>query len=646
MAGAADVPVSIAALFDAANAERRSGRISAARALFHEAAEAAAAVGDGPGIVAAVLGSDGIWVCEQRETVARSEARSRWERAAALVAPGSVDAERLAVRRAAEATYEDGPVEAVEAAVERVRELDDDRALAESLSLLHHCQLSPRYAEARLTLAEELLEVATRANDELLTLMGLCWRTVDLFLLGDPRARQSLEELRERAHSQHCEAVIFIVEVLDAMIEARAGHFIEAEAAAGLAAQRGSAVGDPDTPLYAGAMVAALRWWQGRCSEVLDVVREIAVSPRLGHNDHSYVASDAMFSALAGDLDGAEGALARLSSVGLDRLPDSSTWLTTQFLVAETAYRLGDAATAATVLTLIAPYSSLPVMPSLAVVCLGPAERSLGLAFATTGQVDAAIHHLEGALRADARLGNRPLATLTEHDLATVLRARNHEDDVARADELDRRASERAMRLGMQLPDPPAWLRPHAPSGRASREFSLRRVRSDWLLLVGDRTTVLSDHVGFAYIATLVSRPGENCHVLDLVTSGCLRDHLVDEVADRHALVAYRERGAELLRLLDSEDLDSATAVRYRRELDGIAEAIQSAIGLGGRVRGFPDSGERARTAVRKAIVRAIDRIGMTEAGLAAHLRASVVTGICCRYEPASGWSVRPERQR
>ena len=37
-----------------------------------------------------------------------------------------------------------------------------------------------------------------------------------------------------------------------------------------------------------------------------------------------------------------EEALARLSGIGLERLPPSSSWLTTEFLVAETAYLLGD----------------------------------------------------------------------------------------------------------------------------------------------------------------------------------------------------------------------------------------------------------------------------------------------------------------
>ena len=62
--------------------------------------------------------------------------------------------------------------------------------------------------------------------------LWLCWRTVDLFLLGDVRAGQSLEELRERTAAEACEALCFVSDVLAAMVLARAGRFEKAEAAA------------------------------------------------------------------------------------------------------------------------------------------------------------------------------------------------------------------------------------------------------------------------------------------------------------------------------------------------------------------------------------------------------------------------------
>jgi hypothetical protein len=138
--------------------------------------------------------------------------------------------------------------------------------------------------------------------------MGLVWRTVDLFLLGDERAGQSLHELRGRTAALRCEAIAFIADVLGAMVHARAGRLDIAEAAATDACKRALAAGDSDAPAYLGAMVAALRHWQGRDQEMVDFVRSMATRPSLGVNAHVYLATDATLSATIGDLDSAEEA--------------------------------------------------------------------------------------------------------------------------------------------------------------------------------------------------------------------------------------------------------------------------------------------------------------------------------------------------
>ncbi len=611
------------------------------------AAKAAEAAGDASSFVTAALGVGGIWVQEQRDVVARAAVKSLWERAHTLAAAGSVQAARLAVRQAAEGVYEGAPVEAVMTAVHAVRALDDDAAIGEALSLLHHVQLGPRYAETRLGLAEEIVGLGAREGDALLTLVGLCWRTVDLFLLGDARASQSLEELRERSVAEACEAICFVSDVLGAMVLARAGRFEKAEAAATSALERGTIAGDPDAPAYYGAMIAALRWWQGRGTEVIELVRTISTSPRLGFNDHVYVAADALLSATLADFDAAEEALARLTGVGLERLPHSSSWLTTQFLVAETAYLLGDGQVAASAAELLAPYAYLPVMPSLAVVCFGSAERALGLCAATTGRIDAAVHHLEASIRSDRRFGSRPMAVLTEHTLASILRASGAQDDKARAEQLANRAAERAQRMGMALPAPPAWLVAgklvHRTVGRA-REASLQSGPGGFRIAVDGRATLLPDRVGFAYLLELIALPNQEVDVLSLATRGLLRARSADVVADEQALGNYRRRSLELTTMLRRDDLEPSVAERHREELIMLTDALRSSVGLGGRVRAFPDDNERARTAVRKALVRAVAAVEAVEPDLGHHLRASLATGLTCRYAPTPGWNVAVQR--
>jgi hypothetical protein len=525
-----------------------------------------------------------------------------------------------------------------------VRAFGNDSATAEALSLLHNVQLGPRDAEARLELAESIIHAAARAGDELLQLMGLCWRTVDLFLLGNPRARQSLTELREQLAIHGCEALSYTADVLEAMLLARAGQLIDAEEAANLALKRGAEVGDPDAANCYGALVIAMRWWQGRADEITELVGSLSTATEMGLNDHAYIATFGLMSACIGDVESAEESLAMLRGRGLGQLPYSSTWLATQALVVETAYLLGDAQTAAEAGELIAPFAHLPVMPSLAVVCLGSAERALGLSAMTTGRVDAAIHHLEAAVSADRQLGNRPVRALTQHTLAAALQLRGHPSDLMRADQLAREADDRARRIGISLAEHPPWLfAPPVTRGRGFvRNAIIERTNTGWRVEVDRRTTMLRDRVGFLYLAKLVMQPGRNVAAIALASddSGILQARNLDPVVDEAALAQYRRRANELAALLEVDDVDPRDADRYRAELDLLSAEIRSATGVNGKSRSFTDNSERARTAVRKALLRATAAIAASEPDLAAHLDASLDTGVVCRYKPEPGWAV------
>lgn len=629
-------------LLEVAECARRAGRLTVARQGFMDAAVAADEAGDASALVTAALGVGGLWVHEQRDVISRASVQALWQRAGRMVPSDSLEHARLEVRRAAEAVYEGSSPDRVMAALAHVQTFGDDRATAEALCLLHHVRLGPRHAEERLRLADDIIRLSAHGADRLLALMGLCWRTVDLFLVGDPRANQSLSELREHCRQERCDAVGFIADVLESMVLARAGRLGDAEKAAAAALERGVAAGDPDAPAYYGAMLSALRWWQGRAGEIVDVVRTLAVSPQLGLNDHVYVAADALLSAIDGDEDAAEEALARLGSIGLANLPDSSSWLTTQLLVVEAAYVLGDGTTAREAGELLRPYSTLPVMPSLAVVCLGSAQRGLGLAAATLGEFDQAVEHLSGALRADRCFGSRPAAALTEHSLAAALAARGLPGDDTKAERMASRAEAHASRMGMKLPMHPSWL----PGGQARtrrriRHACLERLSSGWKVGVDGRTALVPDRVGLVYVAQLLSCPGKDIDVLVLASPLDTKTELVEAtLLDDAALRNYRRRARELTTIIERDDLPPAKVDEYRKEVASLTEHIRSATGLGGRPRAFPNDHERARTAVRKALLRAYDSIGSVEPELADHLRQSVTTGALCRYAPDLAWSI------
>ncbi|HUG83036.1 MAG TPA: hypothetical protein VMM13_00645, partial [Euzebya sp.] len=118
-------------------------------------------------------------------------------------------------------------------------------------------------------------------------------------------------------------------------------------------------------------------------------------------------------------------------------------------------------------------------------------------------------------------------------------------------------------------------------------------------------------------------------------------------VLDPQARAAYRTRLAQLSADLDQADGDAdlARAERLRLERDALLTELGRATGLGGRDRGFGAPAERARTAVRKALVRVLDDIAAADADLGAHLREAVRTGRECSYDPRPGeeitWTVR-----
>jgi hypothetical protein len=649
-------------LIEWAQAAWSCGRLAEARVRFDTAVTVAEDEGDPVVFAEAALGLGGHWVNEHRSPVARARVLGLQRAALAGLVPEQVALRcRLRARLTAEAVYDGAPVEPVFAALDEARASGDPTALAEALSLCHHALLAPEHAHRRLGLADELVQVASESGHGVLALMGLCWRAVDLFLLGDERALRALEDLRERADALACQAILYIVDVLDVMLLVRAGRLDEAESAAQRCFDRGVEVGEVDTIGYLGAHLLAIRWVQGRDGELGDLAEEVASSPTLVEDEFAFRATSALLAARAGHTDRARVRLDALVADGVAALPRSSTWLAGMAAIVETAAALGDATVAREAYDLLVPFAALPVMPSLAVVCLGSTERVLGLAALTFGDAGSAIGHLERAVEATRALDNRPLVPITQAELARALRARGHDGDRARAARvldaaidgadtlvLARRSDAwRAERSALAGDEPVIDLREpragHQRSG-SSRRGVIRRQGRGWLVELADHRVLVGDLVGMEYLAELVTHPGQTIPVLALAGRGqVLVDGTAHEVLDAAARTAYAARVSELSgELAEAEaDADLGRAERLRAELGVIVDELEAATGLGGRPREFGRPVERARTAVRKALKRAIDEIDVADHEIGELLRSSIVTGSTCTYEPSAGAGVR-----
>ena len=662
-------------LVEWAQAALLCGRVAEARRRFDRALAVAEHDRDPVLLAEALLGLGGYWLTESREPVERARLLGLQKATLEALPEHQVSLRcRLAARQAAEAFYNGGPIEPMDEALEAARRCGDPEALADALSVCHNALMHPEHAHTRLGLADELVRVAAEAGHGVLGLMGLCWRTLDLIDLADPRAGRALEDLRHRADALACQAILYEVGVIDVMLRIRSGRLREAEDMALACYEQGQDLGEIDAFAFYGAQLGMIRWLQGRTGELVDLLEGIASSPQLHEADFAFRASAAVFAYDAGDHDTARQVLRSLTADGLRTLPRSSTWLVGLMAITELAAALDDRDAARQAYELLYPFAELPIVPSFGVACFGSTHRALGTAARAFGDLERAVDHFEQAVAANQRIGNLPLTAMAEAQLGSTLLALGERDALdalgesahhGRREEalgLLRGAIAKAEAMGMSAratawrdeltAQPSTVARPRGP-GRADRLAragrtgspvaptrmygSIRREGAGWSIAVDDRHVHVGRLVGVPYLAELVDNPGQAIPALSLAGHGRVDPGLShQEILDQGARAAYVARVQDLtVELKEAEDhADAGRVGQLRAELDTLVEHLQSAMGLGGRPRSFAGPDERARTAVRKAIMRAIEAIDRADRGIGGLLRSSITTGRTCVYRP------------
>ncbi|WP_163571894.1 hypothetical protein [Fodinicola feengrottensis] len=166
---------------------------------------------------------------------------------------------------------------------------------------------------------------------------------------------------------------------------------------------------------------------------------------------------------------------------------------------------------------------------------------------------------------------------------------------------------------------------------------TLRRMSAGWRLEIGGQAVDVPHSRGMAHLAVLLGHPGQPVAAEDLAgwTAAASAQAVLDPAARR----SYRRRLADLDETLaDAEacaDLGRADLARTERA--ALLDEIARHTGLGGRSRAFTDSRERARTAVQKALRRAVDAVAAADQELGSRLRGAVVTGTECFYQAGPG---------
>lgn len=278
---------------------------------------------------------------------------------------------------------------------------------------------------------------------------------------------------------------------------------------------------------------------------------------------------------------------------------------------------------------------------------VGATARLHGRLLLATGDADAAVDAFRDGL---AQLENAdvPLTRLALH-LALL---RNTADADVAAARVDAKAAAALLaRLDVVL-DPAdvallqrfAGVEAGSPAPVPCRVASLQFV-DGWWTAGCDRIHVrLRDTLGLRYIAALISRPGVELHVLDLVDQvdgvgpGIDRRSIgsAGPQSDQAARNAYRARVLQLRD--DIEDALAAgrddKAARLQTEADTVVAELAKSFGLGGRERWASSTSEKARLNVTRAIRAAVAKLtdALPEPGAA--LDRGIRTGAFCAYEP------------
>jgi hypothetical protein len=608
------------------------------RAHFEDAFDRAERLGDAERLAHAAIGLGGLWVHEQRTAAGAASLHARLRRALTGVDPGSALGLRLRARLAGEADYGRGDHADVIALLEEARAFGDPVAIADVVNIAHYCVLGPGHGPVRRQLAAELVELSVHTRRRKDHLLGLTWQAVDMLLDGDHHAQRRLNELKADLTEDDHLAIGFVVDAIDVMMRIRAGHLDEAETLAHACAKRGAAAGDVDAAIWHAGQIVAIRWFQGRIGELVPMLTDLLHSPSISAVDNSLFAALAVAAATNGDKRSAAEAVGVLNGRDLGRLPRSSSWLVTMHGLIEAAYLLDDSDAAARAYQALAPYADLPMVANLGNACFGSTHHALGTAAASTGDLDTAIVHLREAVRYNMGLNHWPALISSRIRYADLLERRGDPEDHAVA---------QAQRAAAEAARTPTASRRIAGAGARSgggrpTPASCVRQGQQWRIDWGAHSIMIGHSVGMLHLAVLINNPGQEVKCIDLLAGLDLvgRRHAsggsAQPVLDGAAVMQYRERLHRLAADIEERQAegDTEAAARAREERDWLLRELSAATGIGGRPRSFSDSAERARTAVGKAIRRALGRIGEADAHLGRHLRESVHTGVLCSYRP------------
>jgi tetratricopeptide (TPR) repeat protein len=203
---------------------------------------------------------------------------------------------------------------------------------------------------------------------------------------------------------------------------------------------------DANYLLAYGAQLVWLRREQGDNDEVLSLL-ELATAENPGLiGERSALA---LGRAEVGDEIGARADLEALATDAFASIPNDFLRTSSLCWLTELCGLLGDERRAHDLYPLLRPHSGHLIAVSWGIVCIGAADRYLGILAATLGRLDEAERLFEAALSLEREVSSEPLLARTRYWFARMLAHRASEGDVLRALSLLESVLESAEGMGM-----------------------------------------------------------------------------------------------------------------------------------------------------------------------------------------------------
>jgi hypothetical protein len=637
------------------DARWRAGDTRAARTSFEEAADLARRLGDGEMLARAALGyvvGLGGFLLFARFEAGVTGAGLLEEALAALPETDSPLRARVLARLAVE-IYRSSDVERrvqlSSEAVEMSRRLGDSEALVTALHARHWALGSPEMIQERLENTREMLAMVAETGNQELAFLAHNSRFHCFLELCDGPAIDSeiaaITDLAERLHQPFYRWHGVCVQVIRAVLD---GRFDDAERlgqnALDIARLRHS---EYASYVYEYAQQVTIHWAQGVLGDHAREIEEHSARylwiPRW---------RDALAAAEGSDRSAAAGELERQAARGFEDLERDGFWLLRLCALADASVTVGDARRALRIFELLQPFADRNAT-ALTQVPFGPVALRLGRLAALLERWDEAEAYFEIALERCELLGARAVRARVLLDYARALLAEGRSGDAARAAGMLIEARRLSEDLGLSGLIGRIEALEQRPAAVPTGEARFIREGEFWTIAYEGTTMRLRDLKGLQYLALLLTAPGRELHVLELVAAaepperpsaaGLREDELhaarpadLDPLMDARAREEYRTRIEELRSYLEEARRfhDDERAAGIEEELDALVGEVARAAGLRGRSRSAASPAERARVSVTKAIRTAIKLTERESPALAEHLGASVRTGRFCCYAP------------